>query len=246
MRITTVTFDLWETLIRDSPESGRPRGALRIDGALAALRDDGFDYPRDRVAEAVRRCYALCDEVRQREGDLSFGEQVDLFLRCIDEEMAVRLSPVARARVAQRYADSYIEHPPKVDEHAAAVLAALKGQGLKLALICNTGATPGVTQRVFLESAGLLHFFGTLTFSDEERLSKPAPRIFHVTLERLSATPAEAVHVGDHPRNDVEGAKRAGLGAIWLRRGDKQLTVAPDARVDTLAQVPEAVARLAA
>jgi putative hydrolase of the HAD superfamily len=184
--------------------------------------------------------------VRQNESDLSFDEQVDLFLRCIDEEMAARLSPVARARVAQRYADSYIEHPPKVDEHAAAVLAALKGQGLKLALICNTGATPGVTQRVFLESAGLAHFFGTLTFSDEERLSKPAPRIFHVTLERLSATPAEAVHVGDHPRNDVEGAKRAGLGAIWLRRGDKQLTVAPDARVDTLAQVPEAVARLAA
>ncbi len=244
-QITTITFDLWETLIRDSQDAGRPRAALRIDGALEALRAEGFDVPRERAVDASRRTYQLCDEVRKAEGDVSFEEQVDIFLRAIDEQMAHRLSPRTREQVARRYADSYFEHPPRLDEHALPVLRSLKGHSYRLALICNTGATPGMTQRVWLERVGLASFFETLTFSDEERLSKPAPRIFHATLERVGATPAQAVHVGDHPRNDVEGAKRAGLRAVWLRRKDEPLAVPPDARVDSLDEVPEAIARLA-
>ena len=66
----------------------------------------------------------------------------------------------------------------------------MRDMGLKVALICNTGATPGVTQRVFLEREGLIGFFDTLTFSDEERLSKPAKAIFDRTLERIGSTAA--------------------------------------------------------
>jgi putative hydrolase of the HAD superfamily len=43
------------------------------------------------------------------------------------------------------------------------------------------------------------------------------------------------VHVGDHPLNDVVGAKQAGLRAIWLRRDLKaECTVAPDLSIDSL------------
>lgn len=245
-RITTVTFDLWQTLILDTPESSRPRARLRQDGTLAALRDEGYDFTREQVVEAYRRCYQICDEIRQTEGDVSFDEQIDLFLKSIDQDMAARLSPETWQRVARSYADSYLQHPPQIDEDAGPVLHMLKEQGFRLGLICNTGATPGATQRVFLQQAGLARYFATLTFSDEEGLSKPSTRIFHVTLERMGAAPHEAVHVGDHPRNDVEGAKRAGLAAIWLRRDDQVAVVPPDACVSALDQVPEAVARLAA
>ena len=243
-QLTAVTFDLWQTLIVDTPESGQPRGRLRLDGAMDALRDEGFDFPRERVVDAYRLTLGMCDEVRWEGGDYSFDEQVDIFLRNIDEDMSQRLSPEARSRVAGRYADSYLEHPPQVDEHAEVVLRGVRQRGMKVALICNTGSTPGVTQRRFLNQVGLAHYFDVLTFSDEERLSKPAPEIFHRTLSRLGARAEAAVHVGDHGRNDVDGAKQAGLKAIWLRRDDKKPELEPDAKVDSLAQVLAAIDRL--
>lgn len=219
--IDAVTFDLWQTLIVDSPEQGRPRMQARLDGVRKALQGEGFDVPEERLREASRKTYEACDAVRVNGRDVSFDEQVDIFLRNVDVGMAKRLSNGARAEVSRRYADSYLEHPPNVDEHAESVLRTLRDMGFKLALICNTGATPGVTQRVFLDRVGLGQYFETLTFSDEERLSKPASEIFRLTLERINAEPARTVHVGDHHRNDVAGAKGAGLRVIWLRRSDK-------------------------
>ena len=244
--LTAVTFDLWQTLIVDSPELGRPRAQLRMDAAIEALQGDGFDFPRDHVVDAFRHTYAACDEVRMAGGDYTFDEQIDIFLLAIDEELHGRLSPAARARIAKRYADCYLDHPPQIDEHAETVLRGVRERQLKVALICNTGSTPGVTQRVFLERAGLAQYFDTLVFSDEERLSKPAREIFQRTLERIDAEPEGAVHVGDHGRNDVFGAKQAGLRAIWVRRkGAKEPEgVAPDACIDTLDQVLGVIDRL--
>ena len=40
-------------------------------------------------------------------------------------------------------------------------------------------------------------------------------------LERAGLAPYDALHVGDDPLADVEGARRAGLDAVWVnRRGD--------------------------
>jgi HAD superfamily hydrolase (TIGR01509 family) len=243
--LTAVTFDLWQTLIIDTPEIGRPRAELRMRRTVEALADAGYRYAPQQAMDAFRRCSTQCGDVRENEGDVTFGEQVRLFLQLLDPDMAEHLPPEARRAVERAYTDSYLDHPPLIDEHAATVLSRLKREGYRLGLICNTGSTPGFTQRSFLADQGLAHYFDTLTFSDEERLSKPAARIFHLTLERLGVTPNETVHVGDHPRNDVEGAKRAGLAAVWLARESKEPSVRPDARVESLADVVEAVAALA-
>ena len=256
--IDAVTFDLWQTLIVDFPERGRPRMQARLDGVLKTLQGEGFDVPEEGMREASRKTYEACDAVRLNGSDVTFDEQIDIFLRNVDVGMAKGLSVPARAEVSRQYADSYLDHPPTVDEHAAAVLRTLRDMGLKLALICNTGATPGVTQRIFLKRVGLGQYFETLTFSDEERLSKPASEIFRRTLERIDAQPAQTVHVGDHHRNDVAGAKGAGLKAIWLRRNDKapeeyytnvptagdKHQIQPDAEVRVLGQVVPTIKRL--
>ena len=35
----------------------------------------------------------------------------------------------------------------------------------------------------------------------------------------------QALHVGDHPRNDIVGAKQTGLTAVWIRRKDEATEV---------------------
>lgn len=243
--LNAITFDLWQTLILDTPEMGRPRAQVRLGGVREALRGAGFDFPFEKLADASRACYRICDEVRTAEGDVTFDEQIDIFLREVQPGIVDLIGPEARALVSRSYADSYFAHPPKIDDHAHRVLATLSDMGVRVGLICNTGATPGVTQRIFLGQAGLAQYFNTLVFSDEERLSKPAARIFHLTLERMGVRPEETVHIGDHPLNDVVGAKRAGLRAIWLRRdGKEEPTVPPDARIDALGDVLEAFERL--
>ncbi|MGE3510036.1 MAG: HAD family hydrolase, partial [Vicinamibacterales bacterium] len=49
-------------------------------------------------------------------------------------------------------------------------------------------------------------------------LMKPHPSIFKAALDRLDATPAEAVMVGDSIAHDVEGALRTGMRAVLVHR----------------------------
>ncbi|MBF8299532.1 MAG: putative hydrolase superfamily [Dehalococcoidia bacterium] len=244
--LNSVTFDLWQTLILDTPEISRPRSQRRLNGILQVLKQDGHNYAYEDLQRANRSSFKILDAIRDQElKDVTFDEQIDIYIKEVNAALPAILSQAARSAIVREYVDSYMENPPTVDECAVETLGKVRDLGLKMGLICNTGATPGMTQRVFLKQVGIAQFFDILVFSDEERLSKPAPRIFELTLERLSATAAETVHVGDHGLNDVVGAKKAGLRAIWLRRKPEDVpAVAPDVSIDSLRETPTALVEL--
>jgi len=56
---------------------------------------------------------------------------------------------------------------------------------------------------------------------------------------------SEAVHVGDHPRDDIAGAQRAGLRAVWFNPQAKAWPgeQAPDAEIQRLSHLHEVLAR---
>lgn len=102
-------------------------------------------------------------------------------------------------------------------EGAGDALAKLAGAGVRTALICDTGFTPGRIVRVLLDRVGLLEHLEVCIFSDEVGVPKPHRRMFDAALEPLSALPSEAVHVGDLRRTDIAGAHAAGMRAVRLR-----------------------------
>jgi FMN phosphatase YigB (HAD superfamily) len=66
---------------------------------------------------------------------------------------------------------------------------------------------------------------------------KSRPEIYWSALARLDADAHRSVHVGDSPRYDVEGAARAGMKTVWLRRSDAfQPAIAPDLTLASLEQ----------
>jgi len=65
---------------------------------------------------------------------------------------------------------------------------------------------------------GLGHFFEHSLGAREAGAAKPDRRIFEALLERAGLAPAEMLYVGDDPEADVEGARRAGLQAVWIDR----------------------------
>lgn len=85
-----------------------------------------------------------------------------------------------------------------------------------------------------LQAIGLARFFRISIAAHHFGCAKPDRAIFIAACEALEVAPDEAVYVGDDPVLDVAGAQRAGLRAVWLRRGlqpgrDLPAEVRPDA-----------------
>lgn len=65
---------------------------------------------------------------------------------------------------------------------------------------------------------GLARYFEFSLAASEAGAAKPDPRIFAALLARAGLAPGQVAYVGDDPLVDVEGARRAGLAAVWMDR----------------------------
>lgn len=247
--ITAVTFDLWQTLLIDSRELGIIRSNARLEGVRRILSGCGEEFDAERISEAYWDCYRQCAAIREGLLDISFPEQIGIFVENISPGLSGRLEPDALAEITRVYADSFLDYAPPAHADAVKVLRSVRDMGLRIGLISNTGMTPGTTFRTYLSNTGMLDYFDTLTFSDEVRLSKPAEEIFLMTLRSLNASPGGTVHVGDSIRADVAGARKCGLKTVWIagfsERGDpSDPATEPDETVDELSAVVPAIVRL--
>ena len=93
-------------------------------------------------------------------------------------------------------------------------LSALRGMGYILGVISNLDR-PGAQ---VLEDLGLAGWVDFAVTSREAGADKPDPAIFRRALERAGVAPEEAVHIGDQPLSDRDGAWRAGLYAVLMDR----------------------------
>jgi putative hydrolase of the HAD superfamily len=142
------------------------------------------------------------------------------------------------------YLDSWtphIVHPPD----SKAVLAELKGRGLKTALLSNTH-WPRAFHEHFLERDGLADLLDERLYTSELSHMKPHPSVFVAALAAIGIDdPTTAVFVGDRLHDDVFGAQRAGLHAVWIRNDlVPGYEVEPDATIDALRDLPDAIDRL--
>ncbi|MEE3247229.1 MAG: hypothetical protein VX213_06990, partial [Chloroflexota bacterium] len=148
--ITTVTFDLWQTLLLDERDLGQARAMVRLEGAQSALAKFGQDFDLEKISDAYMSCFQQCREVRNGGLDVDFREQVAIFVNHINPGLAERLDRAIMDEIAQFYADSFLAHPPPAHEDALHVLEAIKEMGFKMGLISNTGMTPGFTFRSYM------------------------------------------------------------------------------------------------
>jgi putative hydrolase of the HAD superfamily len=97
------------------------------------------------------------------------------------------------------------------------VLSHLKAEGFELGIVSNFDT------RLFtiLRGLDIEGLFATVTISSLAHAAKPSPRIFHAALEKHLVDPEEAWHVGDSLRDDIEGARKAGVHAVLLDRQGK-------------------------
>ena len=100
---------------------------------------------------------------------------------------------------------------------AAACLKGLKRRGFRLGVISNWDAN----LENLLRTMGYLPYFDEVVVSAAVGCRKPGSAIFEIALERMGVSADEAVHVGDLPEADGEGASGAGIRPIIIDRHDR-------------------------
>jgi putative hydrolase of the HAD superfamily len=214
--LRAVTFDLWQTLILDTPEGLRQARADRVHGIHDVLAREGIAVEVAAVDQAYDAVGAKLEEVWSARRDVGSRGQVRLLLECLGLDGAVPAEGGLMEALDQAYCLPILSALPVPNAGALDVLRLLSSHGFALGLVCNTGRTPGKMLRLILERLGLARYLGALSFSDEVGLRKPHPEIFRRTLTALGVAAAEAVHIGDDPATDVAGARAVGMRAIHL------------------------------
>jgi putative hydrolase of the HAD superfamily len=214
--IKAITFDFWDTIVKD--DSDEPKRAAQ---GLAS--------------KAEARLHLLAAEIRQYHPHLpldqikaAFDYANERFRHCWKVDYC---TPTVAARFQEAYHFLNIELtpgfnrmvreieemelniPPDFAPGVHQALAQLAGR-YRLGLISDAIHTPGWGIRKLLEREGLLQYFNHWVFSDEAGRSKPDPAVFEQAAAGLEVPLTEIVHIGDRESNDVAGPLALGMKAI--------------------------------
>ncbi len=246
MKIRTVTLDFWGTLLLDNAPSDNRYKRRRMDDFERILADTGVRVSRRVLDAAYDASGSELGRIWSTYRDVPVEHHVSTILGAVGRDVLGQVDPPTMAALVDAYACPALLVPPAVDPGARAALEALSDRGYALAVVSNTMRTPGTVLRQLLDRYGLLGLFKHATFSDEVGIRKPAPEIFAIALRAVDGEASTALHVGDDLVLDVEGARAAGMRVIqvWTTPGQPPVGQAADAVIQSLADLPAAVARL--
>jgi putative hydrolase of the HAD superfamily len=222
--IRAVFFDAGATLLHPDPP---------VEEIYAReFASDGARFSSEDFSRALTRAW---EEVHARPAGDRYGGvrgERDFWHRFLNRVRATldggTVSGEVFARLAAHFRDAASW---AIYEDVWPTLNALDDRGLPLAVVSNWDSN----LPALLGDLGLSRRFREISVSAIEQTGKPHPEIFHRTCERLGVAPSQALHVGDSLSEDYEGAREAGLAALWLDRQESQAAM-PD-RICTLAQI---------
>lgn len=221
-QLRAVTFDCWGTLIQLRDEATVLE--RRIETICAFARDAGSDP----AEEQARRAFDAAWQRHNRLWTEGIASGAPEMAGWTLEALGIGDAALA-GKLAHALEQSTSDGECAMLEGARDTLERLAERGVRRALICDTGISPGSVVRRTLDGLGLLELLEVQVFSNEAGVPKPNPRVFHAALEPLGVTPAEAVHVGDLRRSDIAGARGVGMGSIRIRQVHDDRSEHPEA-----------------
>jgi putative hydrolase of the HAD superfamily len=206
--------------------------ASRSGGVAAAAERLGIGAVECLIAD-FDGCHASLEPLRRRAPELRRSIWRDALVEAgagsDGDELAETLSERLRSHRRSRYT---------LRPGAAELLDAAASR-FRLALVSN-GAPDLQAEK--LVRTGIGPRFEAVVVSGVEGVRKPDPCAFALALDRLGATPAEALVVGDDATDDGEGARAAGIDCVLVRRDDVE---PPDPSRPTLDDVRKRLLELA-
>lgn len=197
--IRTITLDLDDTLWAIHPV------IKRAEARLYAWMSD--NYPRitelfdpDDLLEIRAQVMA---EHKDRLHDLTF----------------LRRAILARLGAAAGYGEHYVDEAFAVFIEARNEVTLFPEARPALEALSEHYSIIAVTNgNADLEKIGIRELFDDVISAATVGAAKPERLIFDMAVKAGGASADQTLHVGDHPLYDVQGARDAGLRAIWVNR----------------------------
>lgn len=198
-RIRAITLDLDDTLWAIGPV------IMRAEDKLWSWL--GENYPKIPEKFTPEEGIALREQVMRKHWDQSHDFR---FLRkTVLEHMAETVG----------YSSDLVDDAFDVFDRArndvelfSDVLPTLAALGEHFALVAVTNGNAN------LERIGIRHLFHDVVTAVDVGAAKPARPIFVEAVNRAGVNAEEALHVGDHPDIDIDGARKAGMRTAWMNR----------------------------
>src|SRR5712691_5496306 len=222
--IKAIAFDLWETLITNTPDASRAQKRIRLDKIERILAQTRFAPTGERIEHAHRSSWQRCQDLYwSLDRDIPCRRQIEHFV----EELELPADELPLDAIEDAYARAAVDALPALVDGAADVVADLKERGFILGLISNTGRTPGYALRDILHRLGLASHFDAMVFSNEHCECKPQQSIFEALRAALDVSFEEILFVGDNLYVDVYGAQRCGMTAVHFIPPQRGTAIAP-------------------
>ena len=229
--ITTVIFDMFNTIAQDSREHW-------LQSFVDIINEQGLDT----TPEALRQAWD--------DGAASFREQRIApdapFISYLDgwaNAFTAAFASCGWTATAWRHPNGPLTTWELVHySPTRRKLWQLSGSSRRLAVLSN--ADDSYLRPVV---ARIPARFDAVVSSEGGQCYKPASRLFAMALDTLGAEPANCVYVGDKQFEDVMGARGAGMAAVWINRKGEPLNPSlptPDAEIRNLLELPDALAKL--
>ena len=209
--VTAVIFDYYETLAQlSSAERERTFGELALRCGLSLVPGEAYAHWRERTSkDAIVRFGS--------EGRPPLDGEPPLFVPFRD---------VWLHRSEELFREWGVEAPPEwgmqayVDGHTRAALYPDALSAIEALRPHHRLAVLSDADIDFLQGSLARNTLriDTVVASEDVRAYKPHVSMFREVCARLDIQPSQAVYVGDSPWADIEGARHAGLRAVWLNR----------------------------
>ena len=196
--ITTISLDLWGTLVGQNPKFAEKR--------LGLLREisNKTDSEIQQTVHFIKKKY---------DNSAVSSESVFDLLKTLLE------IPLSIQEIMGHYYVVFGQNPPFLLEKDINTVLKHARKKCTLHLISNTLMIKG---RVLVETLnnvydGIFDHFEALTFSDEVGVAKPDAAIFSIAYNFMNQVPKSTVlHIGDNIRTDISGATHFGFQAALV------------------------------
>jgi putative hydrolase of the HAD superfamily len=206
--IQAVLFDLFETLVTESAASMRRASSLAAE--LGVSEDAYRRHWRSRRPDIVLGRCSFRDALAQIVGTLG-GTRDEQLLEHLRAERVKQKATVLRM----------------VETDVLAAIDALRGRGVKLAMVTNSFAEDVAGW----DGSPLRSLFDVKLCSYAAGLAKPNREIYLLACRELHVPPHRALFIGDGGDDELDGARSAGLQtcrALWFLSRWPHATLAQD------------------
>ena len=206
MKIKTISFDVWGTLVKPNPEYSKQR----VDFLKSYVTDE------NQIATNLKHLKKDVDKRAEKNGmQFNIHDLYKIFLHSLN----ITHNKLPVNDYISFCNSCMINNPPILMSQTHNLLEFLKANDYRIMLASNNVFSSGKIMRTVLMKLGLFDYFYDCIFSDEVGFAKPHHEFFKQLHQKSHTFAEQILHTGDNIDTDMLGARSYGMKLHLCEKG---------------------------